>query len=398
MGRIYNGGNNYGEDTDTLDTIYLNKTEGALTYLSKADASSTYATKTALNAKLDATTAASTYLGKTEAENTYMPLDVTEIEIGSFSSGYYTMINKDRIKVGTSDGHTEIGETFIAPNLITVGDDVSINSEGINAPYVGTQNGDNYISLNPTSGYGLTVEYSPAGSHVPVKAINITEDGINKVGNWGYHVSDPSEFSESLDETIAWLRENSGSGGASDGSLVIANNDMAPENGYWGSGRSLQGSLSTYLATIKQLDDLTSNMSYSQSGYYILGDLEVHDDDIVLESGTWGDLGNSSLVETLSDMQGLMDGSVSVADSDVSLNSGYWVETIETGSLKGTMESIVENLCYNIHDVEDTSSVETDDVFTTGNDWGYYEGESNPASLKSVIHDILARLDTLEGN
>lgn len=75
MGRIYNGGNNYGEDTDTLDTIYLNKTEGALTYLSKADASSTYATKSELTAVENEIPDVSGFLTEAEAEETYMPLE-----------------------------------------------------------------------------------------------------------------------------------------------------------------------------------------------------------------------------------------------------------------------------------------------------------------------------------
>lgn len=174
MGKIYNGGNNYGEDTDTLDTIYLNKTEGALTYLSKADASSTYATKSELTTVENEIPDVSDFLTEAEAEETYMPLDVTEIEIG---------------------------------------DSVSINSEAIYAPYVGVDSGNNYIALRPGSGYGVMVGYSPAGSHVPVRAININENDIDKVGDyWGYHVSEPAEFSESLHETIAWLRVNGGSG------------------------------------------------------------------------------------------------------------------------------------------------------------------------------------------
>lgn len=270
--------------------------------------------------------------------------------------------------------------------------------------------------------------------------ISCIERSINGVdiegeweNGWGYNASDASQYASSLYDFLGWVRENIvGIDGkityneqdnqieiseavSVDGSATVDHDLIKGGNrGYWGYQAVAQAhstSLDSFASwVLDSLDGITRNAS---SGYYIIDGMKIYDDDIITSNADgWGyhamaDQYSTSLGETIQWLRencNTDDGTVDVGDGDVVLNSdaqgtSYWTETDQSHSLYATLHSMDDRMCgyiknygYNTQDVAVSGDVRTED----SNGWGYYEGEEDDTSLKYVISDILSRLSTLE--
>lgn len=384
MGKLYNGGKNYGEDTESLDA---------------------------------------TYLSKTDAASTYIPSNTNHIELTDANSDHYTDITNAEIKVAANSNIGDNEEKYIK----TTEEDIMKNPDywgyHINNPSEFSQ------SLNETLGW---LRGNTSCIKRSVNGVDIEGEWEN---GWGYNASDASQYAGSLYDFLGWVRDNiTGIDGkitydeqddqieiseaiSVDGSVTV-DHDLIKggSHGYWGyqaspqaHSTSLDSFASWVLDSFDSLDGITYNTS---SGYYSIDGMIIYDDDIVTSNvDGWGYHATASeystslgetiqwLRENISD-----DGTIEIGNGDVILNSdaqgtSYWTETDQSHSLYTTLHGLdsrisgyITNYGNDTQDVVVSGDIRTEDY----NGWGYYEGEDDDTSLKCVISDILSRLSTLE--
>ena len=345
MGKIYNGGKNYGQGTDEgTFTIgdesgyYIDITTYPYAQVRIGEANDTEnPPETIINPQDISTELVETNdvhkgieVGSTAYWGYYEPEQGQELNPKSSSldesltwlrqnlGGDRNSTLDGKITYDEQDDQVEISEAVSVDGSVTVNHDlIKGGSRGYwgyeASPQAHTTSLDSFASWVLGSFDSLDgITHNTSSGYYSIDGMKIYDDDIvtSNVDGWGYHAT-ASEYSTSLGETIQWLRENCG--GDDDGTVEIGNGD------------------------------------------------------IVLNSNIQG--------------------------------SSYWTETDESHSLYTTLHDMDDRICgyirnygYHTQDVTVSGDVHTEDR----NGWGYYEGEEDDTSLKYVISDILSRLSTLE--
>lgn len=358
MGKIMNGDKNYGIGTDDGDiTLHdvvkdegswltgysASSLEGALGYLeSQSGGTDTNVTQTATDSAssnthyelLFSNTADNTT--RTEGARktqylTYNPYSNTlNMEnTGSYKASieYNRMYFEDKqnqnkyVQIGFNGGdYANMSLTDTVGTLVATSIDIELNGDGIYSTWDGTHNSLRAaIEAAGQSGGGSTVTITPSLSS-------------------GTKVADYS-----IDGVSGSLYAPSGGGGSgSDGSLVIANNDMRPSSGYWGGGAS--GSTAYLSTTVNWVENIGGTLTLDngyltevdsasvQDGHFGVGKyggvgtILIADDngdgDVELDNGGngWTGYGSTSLKESLGHLFTNVSG---VTDILVLNSSGY---------------------------------------------------------------------------
>ena len=392
MGKLYYGGENYGEGTDNLDEIKVNG----------------------------------------------------EALVGNNVSGYYVDLVSDdsssSVAVGYTNGQTT-KETVITKDSVAT---QQINIEGgywtrLDGRHINMGSGEQPSTT--ISGGSITTE--DIGADTISSNVVYSNDVVRESSDWGTYSGSPAQ-SGSLNETIAYLLANSG--GAGDDSLVIANSDISPASGTWGG---ISGGHTGGIAqTLKYVDGLSDIISVSgntdvsitisssgvsttgdfttsgditgdnieadefANGYWTIGhnitsdgDITIYDDDIE-RTGYWGAVDDpsdisgrdsTSLNEMIAYLLNLNDGKVVMSGYDVILaDNETWGGVSSPSATTSSLNEVISYLLDN-RGGDGTLTIDRRDLHQ---DTGYYWGQkSNPSipsgSLDETLSYIVQNLDTL---
>ncbi len=453
MGKIYNGGKNYGQGTDEgTFTIgdesgyYIDITTYPYAQVRIGEANDTEnPPETIINPQDISTELVKTndvHIGSTAYWGYYEPEQGQELN--PKSSSLDESLTWLRQNLGGDRNSTLGGKiTYDENSTIEFASGYDIHMGNLECATIDS----GYIHTDPLQGDIINGQGWGEGSantslNTFISCIKRSVSGVDIEGEWrngwGYNASDASEYASSLYDFLGWVRDNiigidgkitydeqddqvEISEAVSVDGAVTVNHDLIKggSRGYWGYEASPQAhttSLDSFaswvLGSFDSLDGITHNTS---SGYYSIDGMKIYDDDIVTSNvDGWGYHAtaseySTSLGETIQWLRencgGDDDGTVEIGNGDIVLNSNiqgssYWTETDESHSLYTTLHDMDDRICgyirnygYHTQDVTVSGDVHTEDR----NGWGYYEGEEDDnTSLKYVISDILSRLSTLE--